>query len=388
MPDKKDLTVGLTFFIALLIMGYVTIVLGKVSIGNSEETTLRVRFTHINGLKVGSKVSYSGMKIGEVRELELTAKGIVATLSLRHSITLHKDYNIMVIEDTVLGGKSLDIRPGTSGVQSTDTVLKGTAVEGIMTAGGKLISDNREKINAIIDNLQHFTENIKTASDKINSSEGTLGTLMNDKKTAEEVKTILTNIASISTRIDQGTGAIGALVSDEDTGKSVKIALKNLSEITNKITAGKGPIARLLNDRTMGENLSTILTNTKTISNTIKNGKGTIGRLINDPTLSRRLDKFAQNAVKISDQIADGKGFLGSILNDEETSRHFKQTLANLSAISGNIKNGKGTVGKLINDDEIYMELKTMLKNLSGATEDMREQAPINTFSGAVMGAF
>ena len=42
----------------------------------------------------------------------------------------------------------------------------------------------------------------------------------------------------------------------------------------------------------------------------------------------------------------------------------------------------------MINEDGVYKDLQKLLKDAQEALEDMREQAPITTFAGTIMGAF
>ncbi|MBN1674067.1 MAG: MCE family protein [Kiritimatiellae bacterium] len=62
-------------------------------------------------------------------------------------------------------------------------------------------------------------------------------------------------------------------------------------------------------------------------------------------------------------------------------------TAAQLKEIATKINKGEGTVGKLIQDEEIYVELRNILNEGGAVIEDLRETAPVVSFSSILFGA-
>ena len=58
------------------------------------------------------------------------------------------------------------------------------------------------------------------------------------------------------------------------------------------------------------------------------------------------------------------------------------------ASILAKVDTGEGTIASLLNDPLLYRESKSLLKELRETVEDLREQAPINSFIGVVFSAF
>ena len=64
-----------------------------------------------------------------------------------------------------------------------------------------------------------------------------------------------------------------------------------------------------------------------------------------------------------------------------------RDTMARIDRITAKIEAGEGTLGKLVNDDQLYNEATRALQAVGDAAENAREQGPISTFTGALVGA-
>ena len=65
-----------------------------------------------------------------------------------------------------------------------------------------------------------------------------------------------------------------------------------------------------------------------------------------------------------------------------------KKVTGELAQLTANVNTGKGSVGKLMTDDAVFVEAKMLLRELRETVQDLREQAPINSFIGVVFSAF
>ena len=132
----------------------------------------------------------------------------------------------------------------------------------------KDVSDaNKEYINSIVIDIKETTTQLKEAVEafsmiakKIERGEGTLGRLIHDTTTIEDLNQTLAHLKSISEKIDAGKGTIGRLISDEETGQNLDETLASLKRVSEKIDAGKGTIGKLINDEKMAEDLGETVT--------------------------------------------------------------------------------------------------------------------------------
>jgi phospholipid/cholesterol/gamma-HCH transport system substrate-binding protein len=65
-----------------------------------------------------------------------------------------------------------------------------------------------KQINDAANATHSFTDNLKTVSDQLNTSDNAVGLLLNDKKTAEQVKGIIENLNSGSQKLDEDLEAL------------------------------------------------------------------------------------------------------------------------------------------------------------------------------------
>jgi phospholipid/cholesterol/gamma-HCH transport system substrate-binding protein len=65
-----------------------------------------------------------------------------------------------------------------------------------------------QQINDAANATHSFTANLKTVSDQLNTSDNAVGLLLNDEKTAEQIKSILVNLNSGSQKLDEDLEAL------------------------------------------------------------------------------------------------------------------------------------------------------------------------------------
>jgi len=119
----------------------------------------------------------------------------------------------------------------------------------------QMVDDNRSKIGEAVDNLQKV-------SVRIERGEGTLGKLINDPKLHDELLATVTEIKGAATQaktfvsdaqgvvaeVKSGHGTLGVLLYDKDSAENVRVTVKNLRDLSDKLNQGKGTLGKLLND--------------------------------------------------------------------------------------------------------------------------------------------
>lgn len=110
-------TVGIFVITGLLLVGYMMVRIGEVSIIGDKSYSLFTRFTSVSGLRVGSAVEMMGIKIGEVEQLTIDQKGqaAVVELKIRKDIKLLKDATAAIVTAGLIGEKFVKIDAGRHG---------------------------------------------------------------------------------------------------------------------------------------------------------------------------------------------------------------------------------------------------------------------------------
>jgi MlaD protein len=75
---------------------------------------LQVRFTRLPGLRVGASVTYRGVIVGTVKEIEVDRQGILVTLTLPSKLSLRRADKIEVSVQGLLGDKMIEVKPGSN----------------------------------------------------------------------------------------------------------------------------------------------------------------------------------------------------------------------------------------------------------------------------------
>ncbi len=112
--------VGLFVLTGLVCVAYLSFNLGNLrAFGVQEDYVLKARFTSVQGLSVGSKISLAGVKIGTVEKIELDNTRFVAIAHLRiaKSVILHDDSIASIRTNGLIGDRFILISPGASGIQ-------------------------------------------------------------------------------------------------------------------------------------------------------------------------------------------------------------------------------------------------------------------------------
>ncbi len=119
--SSAEMVVGIFVLIGILCVGYLTIRLGKMELIGGNYSHLLARFNSVSGLKAGAQVEISGVQVGQVDDINLDVKQMVAVvdLKIRKNIQLTDDAIASVKTAGLIGDKYIKISPGGS-----DEILK------------------------------------------------------------------------------------------------------------------------------------------------------------------------------------------------------------------------------------------------------------------------
>jgi phospholipid/cholesterol/gamma-HCH transport system substrate-binding protein len=112
-----ETTVGIFLVFGLILIGYMTVKLGHVTLFGDDKYRLFARFTSVSGLRVGSPVDMLGIEIGRVESLSIDQKDqkAVVEMSIRKNIKIYDDAIASIKTEGLIGDKYLSIDPGGAG---------------------------------------------------------------------------------------------------------------------------------------------------------------------------------------------------------------------------------------------------------------------------------
>lgn len=354
----QEIITGLFVVAVVALLGFFTIVISGVDILRGHRNLQRlVRFENVGSLKVQDPVYVRGLKVGSVQDMELERNAVLVTLSVSSDVEFHEDYAITIASTSVFGGGCIEIKEGTKGEPADpEVVLEGTSPTPIMEEVQELVGQLRKALNP--EELAQTLTNINTAT---------------------------SDIAIVMGRIREGKGMIGHLVSDEDASfNDLTATLANIRKVTDSLANGQGLLGKLLQeDNAVYADLQSSVANIRQVTDALANGEGLLGKLINsDDATYADLQATMANLRAITAKVNDPGNGIGRLLSSDSTLvSDLEATASNLKSITAKLDNGEGTLGKLVSDDGIATELEATVKDVRQIIDNMRDTAPITTFT-------
>ena len=345
-----DLLTGLFVLAVVALLAFFTIVISGVDILRGRHDVLReARFENVGTLRAQDPVTVRGMKVGTVQSLCLAQDHVIVTFSIDAAVPLQADAHADIASTSVLGGSALALDQGTSPEPLPEgAVLPGRAPNDVMDELGELLSDLRQSfdpadVRTLIVNLRGASANIADITGRIRSGEGLLGQLLDDDAPlATDLEATVANLRQASASLNDPDTTLGAL---------------------------------LAKDSTLVTDLQTTAANLRDVSQRLNDGQGLLGKLL------------AEDDKTYEDLQATLNAPLGKLIGGDSTLiADLEATAANLRAITQKTNDGQGTLGKLVNDQALADEAEAAIKDVRQIIDNMRDTAPITSFTSLFFG--
>jgi phospholipid/cholesterol/gamma-HCH transport system substrate-binding protein len=295
--NKRAIIVGVFIFLGIAIFVAAVLTLGSQHKTFEKSLTVKVFLTDVNGLQKGNNVWFSGVKIGTVSKVSLTANEMVEVdLSIEEKSKqfIRKDAKAKISSDGLIGNKIIVIYGGT---------MQSPEIEKNDVLATEKLRNTEEILNTLSknnENLLDITNGIKIITTKITAGQGTIGKLISDeslinqinatvftlKKASANIQQLSLNFSDYSSKLNTKGTLTQELVTDtilfsrlrsavsqfqavSSTSQSIvdnlKVASGNLNEGVNTLNSSlknkSAPIGLLLNDEQAAANLKAILIN-------------------------------------------------------------------------------------------------------------------------------
>lgn len=361
----QEVLTGFFVLAVIVLLAFFTIIISGVDlIYGRQSRAYTVSFDNVGALKVQDPVLVRGMKVGSVQNMVLGEDAVLVTFRLQSQVELKEDYVITVSQTTLLGGSCLEVSTGRAeNTIAEDKLLIGSRPANLVADLGELVSDLRgsfdgDDLRVTLQNARAASQDIALISSRITKGEGIVGELLaKDSALAEELRSTVANVRQTTENIRDGKGLVGKLINEGDeTYRQLQAIVADVHGITADIRAGKGLIGHALKEGDpLHEDLQATVANIRAITARLNDPNSELGRVIaGDTTLIRDLEATAKN----------------------------------LNTITGKISTGEGTIGRLVCDDGIAVELEAAIKDVRQIIDNMRDTAPITTFTSIFFGGF
>ncbi len=298
MKKTTIIYIGVTFVLAILIFiwGY-NYLKGKDLF--SKQTILYSRYQKIDGLVTANPVMINGKQVGSVNKIFFApdhSGDLIVTFIIKDKFPIPKNTVARIINATLLGAKSVDLRLGNSKemVQSGDT-LKGSVEVTLKDEVNSALAPMKARAERLLSNVDTLVRGLSKLFS--NDAQGNIhksfadvaGTLHNLNITTAELKVMVKdNSVHVSRTLSNLDSLSGAL---SDSRMDLRATIHNFKDISD--TLSKAEISQTIHQAKMSlERINLLLKN-------INAGQGTIGALVVNDSLYMELNKSALELNKL-----------------------------------------------------------------------------------------
>jgi len=305
---SSEAKVGLFVLVGFLILGYMSVQVGKGGLSLKKGYSVDVVFDSAAGLGRDASVQIAGVEVGRVESIKLKDGKALVALRITPDVKLEKDVTATIKTHGVLGDKYVEIIPGSTGQAF-------------------LVRPPIEWPERIARGQPRWSSRLTMSCADIKVLTGSLSKVLAGKKGEQSISDIIENTRQL-------TYNINVLIKSNE--ESLRAALENTRDLTgnlNKVvTKNDNKISDLLDSlKGASQEMQKTFANLTDISEGMKKGDGTVGKLLNDSTTVDRLNKTLASLQEVTDKINQGKGTIGKLVNEEETVKNLNEGLAGIN---------------------------------------------------------
>ncbi len=304
---------------------------------------LKARFADANGLREGSEVRLSGVRVGKVDKITLLPPST--------------EPNPQRVEALMVINGTIDGRPASERIREDSTAQQGSP----SLLGNEMLI-NISPGTALAPPVKDYAILRSSSSNTVNDF-ATSGT-----EVAQRLSKLSEQLSTVVKDVQEGKGTVGRLFNDEALYNNLNATVRETEELMQAIRSGQGSAGRFVNDPALYNNANEIALQLRQIAADLRAGRGTAGKLLTNDELylriNRTADKLDRSVEQINGMIAEinsGRGTLGKLIKDEAIYNDARAAIARFNTTAERIDNmvaaaqrGEGTVGKLLTDDALY----------------------------------
>ncbi|MFQ5328482.1 MAG: MlaD family protein [Thermodesulfobacteriota bacterium] len=320
MRLTSEAKVGLFVILGILLLVYMSLKVGGVSIGKSAGYELFVRFDSVAGLDKDSSVRVAGVEVGRVKQITLDGNKAKLTLMLTKDARIGADFVAVLTTQGVLGERYLELIPGSPNAP--------------LLEAGDTITRTQQYID-----LEKFITILGDAAADIKEVSSSLAGVFGGVAGERNLREIVVNLGELTRRMNRIVAAneerIGRTLGNFETfshllkeeGPEVVKGLRNITDEFNSFIADNRG------------SLEGSIRSFEQASLKLEETMDTVNRMVMN--VEPKIDESFSRVARIADKIDRGEGTLGKLINEPETHDNFNKALTGINSTIGRIESFK-----------------------------------------------
>lgn len=253
---KDEIKVGFFVLGGIVMLGFSLFMLGDVSF--EKRYPIYVVFDNVSGLANKTSVRLNGVEVGKIKDFRFDGSKVIAKIMIKNGIKIFKNSKFYIASTNIIGSKFIEIEQGDS---KSGIIKEGEKVVAVSKKQiEEIIIDLADTVNTLIKNLDtngEFTKNLNetvrnlrditlSINELISNNSPSIENItskMNDTMT--NVKNLTEKLDRMISKIDKGEGTIGTLLSDVSTKDDLKQSISNIREATKSLKDFVGKTSKI-----------------------------------------------------------------------------------------------------------------------------------------------
>ncbi len=348
--QKSTLRVGVLLLASIAVLGTAVLLIGDRRSLFERKNRYYIDLLTVSGLKPGNPVQLNGVGVGQVQRIDLPRDPAVENIRVWIEVDRSYEDRIRAAKDGkvlkgpngelpsseariktlgLLGDKYIDLTSGASAYPKVEN--EGAVPAAQMTSVDALVASGED----VMGNVVEISHSLSTILARMERGEGLLGELTSESETGKRLRQSMVGTFEtaerIANRLDSGDGPLPRLLNDKQMADRLAASLDRFENILASAEGGPGLLPGLLNDPEAKKKF--------------------------DDTLAS-LQTAAGNVERFSSGLEQSDALVPKLLKDEEYGRKVTTELSalieQLTEVSMRLTHGNGTAAKLINDPQIY----------------------------------
>ena len=271
--------------ITLLILGYNFLKGDQIFEKNFE---LKAYYDNIDGLNIGNPVIFNGLKVGQVRSLEIereTGK-ITVLFVVDRGIMIPVDSRAIIYASDLLGSKAVRIDRGAAkAFCKTGGVIFGEVQASLGEQVQQEILPLKDKLQDLLVQMERFMGSLNQTFDETNSNR--IDNIMeNFTITAKNLAKVSYDFEGIMAGVDDAVGRTNSVMQNlKDQNEVIEKIMVNTATFTDSLVASTDEI------RSMIRQTTTAIADIERLIEKVEKGEGSLGKLVTDDSFYNNLNE-------------------------------------------------------------------------------------------------